>query len=99
MIDGDTRLVLLMLLASGVLYDGAVNFTQRQLPSEHGVTSFLVVGGVLWTLFGLLLIEGVRVFRIALLCFAWRAEHRWSLAAWCATSERGRTREHKKPRC
>ena len=31
MIDGDTRLVLLMLLASGVLYDGAVNFTQRQL--------------------------------------------------------------------
>ena len=69
MIDGDTRLVLLMLLASGVLYDGAVNFTQRQLPSEHGVTSFLVVGGVLWTLFGLLLIEGVRVFLIALLCF------------------------------
>ena len=69
MIDGDARLVLLMLLASGVLYDGAVNFTQRQLPSEHGVTSFLVAGGVLWTLFGLLLIEGVRVFLIALLCF------------------------------
>ena len=50
-----------------MLYDGAVNFTQRQLPS-HGMTSSLsVVGGVLRTLFGLLLIEGL--FLIALLCF------------------------------
>ena len=66
----ETWRVLLFLAAAGVLYDALVSYVQEQLPDRHGVTSWLVVGGVLWTLFGVLMLEGVRVFLAVLLCFA-----------------------------
>lgn len=69
MIDPNTGRILLMLLLGGILYDVLVNFIQDQLPNRHGVTSWLVVGGVAWTLVGLLLLTDLRTFLLALLCF------------------------------
>ena len=61
--------VLALLLLGGILYNALVNFIQDQLPNRHGVTSWLVVGGVAWTLVGLLLLTDLQTFLLALLCF------------------------------
>ena len=61
--------VLLLLLTLGILYNQLVGYVQEQLPDRHGVTAFMVVGGVTWTLLGVLLLEGVTVFLTVLLCF------------------------------
>lgn len=61
--------VLLLLLGLGILYNTAVQFIQEQLPDHNGVTSLLVVGGVLWTVCGAALIIGVDDAFTVLLCF------------------------------
>ena len=65
----DPARTFLFLLGCGILYDQLVSYTQEQLPARHGVTAWLVVGGVLWTLFGVLMLEGIKVFTTVLLCF------------------------------
>jgi hypothetical protein len=65
----ETWQVLALLLCGGILYNALVNYIQDQLPNRHGVTAWLVVGGVGWTLVGLLLLTDLRVFLTALLCF------------------------------
>lgn len=65
----DVLPVVLMLVACGILYNWLVEYVQRQLPNRHGVTAWLVVGGVAFVLVGLLLLTDVRVFSLALLCF------------------------------
>lgn len=67
--DYETWQVLALLLCGGILYNAVVNFVQDQLPHRHGVTAWLVVGGVAWTLVGLLLLTDLQVFLTALLCF------------------------------
>lgn len=61
--------VLALLLCAGILYNGIVDYFQKQLPNRHGVTAWLVVGGVSWTLVGLLLLTDLETFMLALLCF------------------------------
>lgn len=67
--NADPGAVILLLLFGGVLYNWLVDYAQRQLPRVHGLTAWLVVGGVLWTLVGLLLLTDRSVFLAALLCF------------------------------
>ena len=67
--NADPGAVLLLLLMGGVLYNWLVDYSQRQLPRVHGLTAWLVVGGVLWTLVGLLLLTDRHTFFLALLCF------------------------------
>lgn len=61
--------VIVMLVACDILYNWLVEYVQRQLPNRHGVTAWLVVGGVAFVLVGLLLLTNVHVFSLALLCF------------------------------
>jgi hypothetical protein len=61
--------VLLLLAAGGILYNWLVEYAQRQLPRAHGLTAWLVVGGVLGTLIGYMLLAGVQAFMTVLLCF------------------------------
>ena len=61
---------MVLLAACGVLYNVLVAYVQRQLPDRHGVTAWLVVGGVAFTLVGILLLTDLETFVIALLCFA-----------------------------
>lgn len=68
--NADPGPVLLLLLMGGVLYNWLVEYSQRQLPRVHGLTAWLVVGGVLWTLVGLLLLTDRHTFFLALLAFA-----------------------------
>ena len=56
----DIWLVMLLLLAGGILYNWLVEYAQRQLPNRHGLTAWLVVGGVLGTLIGFLLLVTLR---------------------------------------
>ena len=70
MIDGEAWRVFALLATMGLLYDALVSYVQEQLPDRHGITAWLVVGGVLWTLFGVLMLEGISVFMRVLLCFA-----------------------------
>ena len=67
--ETETWRVLLFLAATGVLYDALVSYVQEQLPDRHGVTSWLVVGGVLWTIFGIGILLGVRDMIVVMLCF------------------------------
>ena len=60
---------MVLLAACGVLYNVLVAYVQRQLPDRHGVTAWLVVGGVAFTLVGILLLTDLETFVIALLCF------------------------------
>ena len=62
--------VMLMLALLGVLYDRyMVDIIERTQPSLN-VTAYEVVGGVLFTLVGLLLLTNMETFLLALLCFA-----------------------------
>lgn len=61
--------IAMLLLTGGVLYDWLVEYTERQLPKVHGLTAWLVVVGVLGTLIGYALMDGVRPFTKVLLCF------------------------------
>jgi len=65
----ETWQVLALLLCGGILYNALVSFVQAQLPDRHGVTAWLVVGGVAWTLVGVLLLTDLETFLLALLCF------------------------------
>ena len=65
----ETARVLLFLLVCGIMYNELVDYVQCQLPARHGVTAWIVVGGVLWTLFGVLLLEDMQTFLNVLLCF------------------------------
>ena len=67
--ETETWRVLLFLAATGVLYDALVSYVQEQLPDRHGVTSWLVVGGVLWTVFGIGILLGVQDMIVVMLCF------------------------------
>ena len=58
--------VLALLLCAGILYNGIVDYFQKQLPNRHGVTAWLVVGGVSWTLVILSPVIGLRVFLLVL---------------------------------
>lgn len=62
--------VLLMLALCGVLYDRyVVDIIERTQPAL-GVTAYEVVGGVLFTLVGLMMLTDIQTFLVALLCFA-----------------------------
>ena len=61
--------VLLLLFGCGILYNALVDYVQTQLPDRHGVTAWLVVGGVGWTIFGIGILLGVKDMIIVLLCF------------------------------
>lgn len=63
-------LVLAMLVVFGLLYNLLIEYIQQQLPKQHGVTAWLVVGGVLVTLVGLYMLTDLRTFLLAILCFA-----------------------------
>lgn len=63
-------LVLVMLVVFGLLYNLLVEYVQEQLPKQHGVTAWLVAGGVLITLVGLYMLTDLRTFLLAVLCFA-----------------------------
>ena len=65
----ETWQVLALLVCGGILYNALVEYVQGQLPNRHGVTAWLVVGGVGWTLVGLLLLTDLKTFMLALLCF------------------------------
>lgn len=66
----DIARVMLMLALLGVLYDRyVVDIIERTQPAL-GVTAYEVVGGVLFTLVGLLLLTNLETFLLALLCFA-----------------------------
>lgn len=61
--------VFLLLVAGSILYNWLIEYAQRQLPRDHGLTSWFVVVGVLGTLIGYMLLAGVRAFLMVLLCF------------------------------
>lgn len=63
-------LVFAMLFVFGLLYNFLVEYVQEQLPEGHGVTAWLVVGGVMVTLIGLYMLTDLRTFLLAVLCFA-----------------------------
>jgi len=63
-------LVFAMLVVFGLLYNLLVEYVQSQLPQQHGVTAWLVAGGVLITLVGLYMLTDMRTFLLAVLCFA-----------------------------
>ena len=65
----ETWQVLALLVCGGILYNALVEYVQEQLPCQHGVTAWLVAGGVGWTLVGVLLLTDLRTFMLALLCF------------------------------
>ena len=67
--NDQTLTVLALLFVVGLLYNGLTGYIQSQLPERHGVTAWLVVGGVLWTLFGVLILTGIDTFLTVLLCF------------------------------
>ncbi len=62
-------LVLALMFVAGLLYNELVEYVQAQLPRAHGVTAWLVVGGVGIALVGLLLLTDLRTFVLALLVF------------------------------
>lgn len=61
--------VLLLLFGCGVLYNAVVDYVQTQLPEHHGVTAWLVVGGVGWTVLGIGIVLGIHDMIVVLLCF------------------------------
>ena len=65
----ETWRVLALLFCAGILYNAVVDYVQRQLPDRHGVTAWLVVVGVGWTLVGLLILTDTKTFLLAVLCF------------------------------
>lgn len=67
--NDQTLTVLALLFTIGLLYNGLTGYVQSQLKQPHGVTAWLVVGGVLWTLFGVLILTGIDTFLTVLLCF------------------------------
>ena len=60
----------------GLLYGALVSYVQEQLPDRHGITAWLVVGGVLWTLFGVLMLEGL-AYSCGSCCASPRPVRRW----------------------
>lgn len=62
-------IVLAMLAVFGLIYNLIVEYVQEQLPERHGITAWLVVGGVLVVLGGLFILTDLETFLIALLCF------------------------------
>lgn len=70
MINPETWQVLALMFCAGVLYNALVDYIQRQLPDRHGVTAWLVVGGVCIALVGLLLLTNLETFLLALAVFA-----------------------------
>lgn len=61
--------VLVALFVTGLGYNKFVEYVQAQLPNRHGVTAFLVVGGVMITLTGFLILAGLSNYLLALKCF------------------------------
>lgn len=62
--------VLILLSVAGVIYDRfVVDIIERQHPAL-GVTAWLVVGGVLFTLVGAAFLIGLEAALLVLLCFA-----------------------------
>ncbi len=62
--------VLLILAIAGAVYDRFVVDKIERLHPPLGVTAWEVVGGVLFTLVGLLFLTDLETFILALLCFA-----------------------------
>lgn len=61
--------ILVALFVTGLGYNKFVEYVQAQLPDRHGVTAFLVVGGVMITLTGFLILAGLSNYLLALKCF------------------------------
>lgn len=61
--------VLALMFLSGILYNGLTVYVQQQLPRVHGITAWLVVGGVAIALVGLLLLTDLQTFLLALAVF------------------------------
>ena len=67
----DLTRVLIMLALGATIYDRyVVDKIEIMLPPGHGVTAYEVVGGVLFTLVGLMFLTDLETFILALLCFA-----------------------------
>lgn len=66
----DVVRVLVILAFAGAVYDRFVVDKIEQAHPPLGVTAWEVVGGVLFTLVGLMFLTGLETFILALLCFA-----------------------------
>lgn len=62
--------VVIILALFGVIYDRYVVDIIERTSQPLGVTAYEVVGGVLFTLVGLLMLTDLQTFLLALLCFA-----------------------------
>jgi hypothetical protein len=62
--------VLVVLAVAGAVYDRFVVDKIERLHPPLGVTAWEVVGGVLFTLVGLLFLTDLETFILALMCFA-----------------------------
>lgn len=67
--NANLAIVLVLMFVVSFLYNRLVEYTERQLPKQHGLTSIMVVGGCCLYLFGQFLITNVETTIVSLLLF------------------------------